>query len=91
MLNLKKFKTKILKIKIKVTSFQTCPRPYVINTWFKFEDKIQNLSKVIVFTRNQTDDADDDGTITICLLRSGGDIITEGLQTNILVILLDRN
>ena len=62
MLNLKKFKTKILKIKIKVTSFQTCLRPYVINTWFKFEDKTQNLSKVIVFTRNQTDDADDDGT-----------------------------
>ena len=34
----------------------------MINTWFKFEDKIQNTSKVIVFTRNHTDDADDDGT-----------------------------
>ena len=32
----------------------------MINTWFKFEDKIQNTSKVIVFTRNDTDDADDD-------------------------------
>ena len=40
----------------------------MINIWFKFEDKIQNTSKVIVFTRNHTDgdnadDAgDDDGT-----------------------------
>ena len=33
----------------------------MINTCFKFEDKIQNTSKVIVFTRNYTDD-DDDGT-----------------------------
>ena len=33
---------------------------YVINRWFKFEDKIQNTSKVIVFTRNHTDDDDDD-------------------------------
>ena len=32
----------------------------MINTWFKFEDKIQNASKVIVFTRNHTDDADAD-------------------------------
>ena len=32
----------------------------MINTWFKFEDKIQNTSKVIVFTRNHTDDNDDD-------------------------------
>ena len=31
----------------------------MINIWFKFEDKIQNTSKVIVFTRNHTDD---DGT-----------------------------
>ena len=36
---------------------------YVINTWFKFEGKIQNDSKVIPFTRNQTDDdADKAGT-----------------------------
>ena len=37
----------------------------MINTWFKFEVKIQNTSKVIVFTRNHTDDDDadeDDGT-----------------------------
>ena len=33
---------------------------YVINTWFKFEDKIQNTSKVIVLTRNHTDDDADD-------------------------------
>ena len=34
----------------------------MINTWFKFEGKIQNNSKVIVFTRNHTnaDDAGDD-------------------------------
>ena len=32
----------------------------MINIWFKFEDKLQNTSKVIVFTRNHTDD--DDGT-----------------------------
>ena len=28
----------------------------MINIWFKFEDKIQNTSKVIMFTRNHTDD-----------------------------------
>ena len=32
----------------------------MINTWFKFEDKIQNTLKVIVFTRNHTDDDDAD-------------------------------
>ena len=32
----------------------------MINTWFKFEDKIQNISRVIVFTRNHIDDADDE-------------------------------
>ena len=32
---------------------------YVINTWFKFEGKIQNDSKVITFIRNHTDDDDD--------------------------------
>ena len=31
----------------------------MINTWLKFEGKIQNTSKVIVFTRSLTDDADD--------------------------------
>ena len=30
-------------------------------TWFKFEGKIQNTSKVIVLIRNHKDD-DDDGT-----------------------------
>ena len=52
-----------LKVKVKVTRFRTHPRLYVINIWFKFEDKILNTSKVIVFTRNHTDDdADDYGT-----------------------------
>ena len=32
----------------------------MINTWFKFEGKIQNTSKVIMFTRNNTDDDDND-------------------------------
>ena len=27
----------------------------MINTWFKFEDKIQNTSKVFMLTRNHTD------------------------------------
>ena len=30
--------------------------------WFKFEDKIQNTSKAMVFTRNHADDNDDNGT-----------------------------
>ena len=37
----------------------------MINIWVKFEDKIHNTFKVIVFTRNHTDDdydADDDRT-----------------------------
>ena len=56
----------------------------MINIWFKFEDKIQNTSKVIVFTRNHTDDDtdDDDKTTepkTICLppVGGGGDIIAK--------------
>ena len=35
---------------------------HVIKTWFKLEGKIQNPSKVITFTRNHTDDANDDRT-----------------------------
>ena len=40
---------------------------YVINTWFKFEDKIRNDSKVIMSKGIHTatdddDDADDDGS-----------------------------
>ena len=31
----------------------------MINSWFKFEDKVKNFLKVITFTRNHTDDADD--------------------------------
>ena len=45
---------------------------YVINTWFKFEDKIPNESKFAMFTRNHTDNADDDETKTICLPSQGG-------------------
>ena len=37
----------------------------MINICFKFEDKIQNTSKVIVFTRNHTDDSDDADDETI--------------------------
>ena len=38
---------------------------YVTNTWFKFGDKNQNTSKVIVFSRNHIDDDDaDDDTCT---------------------------
>ena len=36
----------------------------MINTWFKFEDKIQNTSKVIMFTRNCKDDDNDDAEDT---------------------------
>ena len=67
-----------LKIKVNVTSFQT--DLYVINTWFKFEDKIQNTSKVIVFTRNHTDGDTDDNDATKSNMSppgrgGGGDII----------------
>ena len=51
----------------------------MINCWFKFEGKIQNASKVIMFTRNHTDDdADvDAGTKNNLspLIGGGGDII----------------
>ena len=63
----------------------------MINTWFKFEDKIQNTSKVIVFTRNHKDDDDaddDDGTKNNMSPPShggGGDIIN---VQNILVCIL---
>ena len=44
-------------------AFELVQDLYVINIWFKFEDKIQYTSKVIVFTRNHTDEDDaDDGT-----------------------------
>ena len=48
---------------------------YVNNTWLKFEDKIQNTSKVIIFTRNHTDDATEPKTIHVCLppVRGGGE------------------
>ena len=58
----------------------------MINTWFKFEGKIQNASKVIMFTRNHTDDSkdtDDDGTKNNVSpqLRKGGDIIRVGVYS----------
>ena len=76
-LKIKKIKTKIfggfkanLTLKLKVKSPELVRDLYMINLWFKFEDKIQNTSKVIMFTRNHTnddddadnDDEDDDGT-----------------------------
>ena len=66
-LNLKKNTTKILEVlrpiwpwrsRSRSPVFQLVWELYVINTWFKFEDKIQNTSKVIVFTRNHTDNED---------------------------------
>ena len=54
----------------------------MINTWFKFEDKIQNTSKVIMFTRNHTDN--EDGTKNNMLPPvGGGDIITAFTSVNI--------
>ena len=35
-----------LKIKVKVTSFRNRPRILLINTWFKFEDKMQTPQKL---------------------------------------------
>ena len=53
--------SKPLKIKVKVTKYQKLVRDlYVTKTKFKFEGKIPNDSKVIMFTRNHTDN--DDGT-----------------------------
>ena len=60
---------------------------YVINMWFKFEDKIQNTSKVIVFTRNHTDNDDDDDATKNSMSppppppgRGGGDIYLQDPQ-----------
>ena len=49
----------------------------MINTWFKFEDKIQNTSKVIEFTMNHIDNDDDNGGTknNVSPGRGGGDII----------------
>ena len=46
---------------VKFTSFLV-QYLYVINAWFKFEDNIQNTSKVIMFIRNHIDDGKDNGT-----------------------------
>ena len=55
MVKFKKIKTKILEVsRPRSPVFKLVRDLYVINTWFKFEDKIT------VFTRNHTDnDADD--------------------------------
>ena len=45
-----------IKIRSRSPVFELVRDLYVINTWFKFEGKIQNTSEVIVFTRNHTDD-----------------------------------
>ena len=78
-----------LKVKVKVTSFPTRPRVYMINTWFTFKGKIQNDSKVIAFKKNYTDDADDGTKSSMSLLGRGGGgyiikrILTKGLQTKV--------
>ena len=48
-----------LKTEVKVTKFQTRQRPSC-DIWFKFENKIPNYSKVIIFTRNHKTTTDDD-------------------------------
>ena len=48
-----------LKIKVKVKSFQTRPRSLCDQYMVKFEGKIQNDSKVIVFTRNHSHNDED--------------------------------
>ena len=62
-----------LKIKVKVTSFRNRPRILLINTWFKFEDKMQTPQKLSCsqgITQMTTKPK------TICLtLVGGGDII----------------
>ena len=67
----------------------------MINTWLKFEDKIQNTSKVIMFTMNHTDDDedddddadDDDGTKNNMSPRSGGrhNFLAYGLSKTIIL------
>ena len=67
-----------LKIKVKVTSFQTRPRSlYMINNiWFKFEDKIQNTSKLSCSQGiTQTTTTQTTEPKTISPLGGGGDII----------------
>ena len=46
--------------KVKVNRFQTGPRPIYDQYTVHVEGKILNNSQVIAFTRNHTDDADDD-------------------------------
>ena len=51
----------------------------MINTWFKFEDKIQNTSILIRFTRNHRDDDTDDDRTKSNMSPPGllGDIISK--------------
>ena len=80
-LNLKKIKTKILEASGSMSLvFELVRDLHVINTWFKFEGKIQNI---IAFTRNHIDDADNadddaaNGTKTMSLPSGVGDIIIQ--------------
>ena len=41
-----------------VLVFNSSETFFVINTWFNFDSKIEIKKKVIVFTRNHTDDAE---------------------------------
>ena len=58
MVEFKKIKTKILEVSRPI--FKLVRDLHVTLHCFKFEDEIQIISKVTVFTRNHTDD--DDGT-----------------------------
>ena len=44
----------------KLAGFELAQDHYMINTLFMFEGQIPNDSKVIAFTRNHTDNADED-------------------------------
>ena len=50
------------------------PDLYVINKWFKFEDKISNNLKIITFTRNHSDN--DRTKNDISPSRGGGGMIS---------------
>ena len=60
MVEFKKIKTKILEVSRPI--FKLVRDLHVTLHCFKFEDEIQIISKVTVFTRNHTEDDADDGT-----------------------------
>ena len=74
----KKIKTKILEVLREILHsisrsrspvFKPLRDLHVINAWFKFEGKIQNASKVIMFIRNHTDN---DEIKNVCPQSGGG-------------------